>query len=378
MLRDVLFIAWQDLRVLLRDKETLLWVFLMPPIFIGFFGMTTAGFSPPELSLDAQVPLEIEGLEPDDPLAADLRAALEAGGYALDVEGAWRRLVVPDELGARLLNGDEPLELELHHPGGSSLELDRYRVGRALGSVLARIVVLEDRREPISADALAALRSEPPVLSLDVRAAGSTRRIPSGFEQTVPANLVMFTLIVLLTSGGVMLVQERRQGLLVRLAAAPLGRGRVVAGKWLGKLLLAAVQIGFLLAVGRWGFGVRLGPSPFAVLGVLLAWASFCASLSLALGVFARSEGQAVGLGVAGAMVLSALGGCWWPLEIAPDAMQRVGLALPTGWAMDALHRLMSFGQEPSAVWPHLAAISVSALLLGALVARRFRFTPDV
>lgn len=378
MLRDVFFIAWQDLRVLLRDKETLLWVFLMPPIFIGFFGMATGGFGPPELRLDARVPLAIEGLAADDPLADDLRAALEAGGYALDVEGATRRLVVPEGLGEQLLTSGAALELELHHPGGSSLELDRYRVGRALGSVLARLVVLEDRRERINADTLAALRAEPAVLSLDVRAAGSTRRIPNGFEQTVPANLVMFTMIVLLTSGGVMLLQERRQGLLVRLAAAPLGLHRVVAGKWLGKLLLAAVQIGFLLTVGRWGFGVGLGPSPFAVLGVLLAWAGFCASLSLALGVLARSEGQAVGLGVAGSLVLSALGGCWWPLEIAPEAMQRVGLALPTGWTMDALHRLMSFGQEPSAVWPHVAAISASALLLGAFVARRFRFTPDV
>jgi ABC-type multidrug transport system permease subunit len=46
----------------------------------------------------------------------------------------------------------------------------------------------------------------------------------------------------------------------------------------------------------------------------------------------------------------------------------------PTGWAMDALHRLMSFGDSPSAVIPHIAGFVAAALIAGYVLAKRFRF----
>jgi hypothetical protein len=40
---------------------------------------------------------------------------------------------------------------------------------------------------------------------------------------------------------------------------------------------------------------------------------------------------------------VAALGG-WWPSEITPDWMQLLQKVLPSGWAMGAMHRLISFG----------------------------------
>jgi ABC-type multidrug transport system permease subunit len=78
--------------------------------------------------------------------------------------------------------------------------------------------------------------------------------------------------------------------------------------------------------------------------------------------------GNVVGMG------LAALGGCWWPIEITPAWMQSLAIALPTGWAMDALHRLISFGYGGTAALPHLAAILIASAILGWLGARTFRF----
>jgi ABC-2 type transport system permease protein len=41
---------------------------------------------------------------------------------------------------------------------------------------------------------------------------------------------------------------------------------------------------------------------------------------------------------------MDALGGCWWPLEIVPDFIKVVAHLVPTAWAMDALHQLITFG----------------------------------
>jgi hypothetical protein len=60
-----------------------------------------------------------------------------------------------------------------------------------------------------------------------------------------------------------------------------------------------------------------------ALVLVLASWAALAASLGLLSGSLARTEGQAVGIGVLLTNVLAALGGCWWPIEVTPPAMQR-------------------------------------------------------
>jgi ABC-type multidrug transport system permease subunit len=186
--------------------------------------------------------------------------------------------------------------------------------------------------------------------------------------------LVMFTLLVLLTSGATMLVQERNQGLLRRIASAPITRTELIAGKWQGRMILAAVQVTVALLFGTFLFSMDWGPNLLAVVVVLVAWSGFCASAGLWLGTVARTEAQASGLGVLTANLLAALGGCWWPIEITPDWMQTLQKMIPTGWTMDALHKLVSFGAEPLAVLPNILILIVAAVVFGALAARRFEY----
>jgi ABC-type multidrug transport system permease subunit len=110
------------------------------------------------------------------------------------------------------------------------------------------------------------------------------------------------------------------------------------------------------------------------VLLVLLAYAGLTASLGVLLGSLARTEGQAVAFGVLASNLLAGLGGCWWPIEVTPPFMQRLALFLPTGWTMDALHKLVSFGADAQAALPHVAGMMLTTLVLGALCARWFRF----
>ncbi len=92
------------------------------------------------------------------------------------------------------------------------------------------------------------------------------------------------------------------------------------------------------------------------------------------LGNEGSSPRVVIGAGVIASNVLAALGGCWWPAEIMPLWAQKLSMALPTGWVMDALHRLMSFGGAPADVLPHLAALGALTVLCAWGLARRFRF----
>ena len=186
--------------------------------------------------------------------------------------------------------------------------------------------------------------------------------------------MVMFTMLVLLSSGGIQLVIERKEGLLRRLASTPVRPASIVAGKWTARMTLGLVQVGFAMLLGRVLFGMDWGAAVGMVGLVLAAWAAFNASLALLLGNLARSEGQMAGIGVLGTMALAALGGCWWPIEITPAWMQSLALWLPTGWTMDALHKLVNFGYGPAAALPHATALAAAALLCAAAAARTFRY----
>jgi ABC-type multidrug transport system permease subunit len=207
-----------------------------------------------------------------------------------------------------------------------------------------------------------------------VSSAGRLIVPPSGFAQAVPGTLVMFTMLVLLTSGAITLVLEREAGLLRRLASAPMSRGSIVLGKWAGRMMLALVQVAFAMLVGALLFGIHWGASLPMVALVLFGWAGFCASLAIFLAGITRTVAQTAGIGVFGTQVMAALGGCWWPIEITPSWMQTLALFLPTGWAMDAIHKLVNFGYDAPIALPHVVAMLAGALVLGWLGARKFRF----
>ena len=381
-MRNMLFIAWHDLRTQLREGSTLLWLFVMPPIFFYFIGTVTAGFSS-GISGGQATPLTVVAGRPGF-LRDQVHRRLVANDFApewvevletREEEAAPVRILTFDTGMSDKVLADEPVTAT-YDTRASSLtrEFEEIRIQRSLYTVLADIVIADANGGPLSSEALAAVNNAPRVWQLDVSTAGKRQEIPSGFQQAVPGILVMFTLLVLLTSSGTMLVQERTQGLLRRLASAPISRAEVLAGKWEGRMVLAAIQVAAALLVGTLLFRMDWGPDFAMVIVVLAAWAGFCASAGLWLGTVARTEAQAGGLGVLAANLLAALGGCWWPIEVAPGWMQMIQKAIPTGWTMDALHKLISFQAGAMSVVPNVLMLGGAAVVLGVLAARRFQY----
>lgn len=382
-MKNVIFIAWHDVRYQLRQGGTLVWLFVMPPIFFFFIGTVTSGFQS-GMTGGTATPIVVAADAPGF-LQEQIDLRLTENEFATD----WRVEVVADEAGKlprRVLTFDANLSDHIvageqvkasYDTQASALSRDyeAIRIQRSLFTALADIVTAEARSEdPLSAHALTELNAETRVWQLDVSTAGQRLIIPSGFEQAIPGILVMFTLLVLLTSGSSMLVIERMQGLLRRLASAPMTRAEVVSGKWGGRMVLAALQIGFAIIVGTFVFKMHWGPDVAMIIVVLAAWAAFCASAGLLLGSLARTEGQASGLGVLVANVLAALGGCWWPIEVTPAWMQGVQKLVPTGWTMDALHKLISFQAGAAAAIPNVVALLAGTLVVTALAINRFKY----
>ncbi len=385
MWRDAWLIARHDLRRMLMARETLLWTFAMPVIFFYFLGTVTGGFGAPDP--DRPDPIALRGADGGGFLTAELTRRLEEQNFAVatpaseeEEERYTRRLTLPepaaghDDLTASVLAGNQAVLTFDRRGEDLNRQYDQLRVGRAVYTVLADLAAASVLDGGASPEAFAALEAAPRTVTLQVSSAGRREDPPIGYSQAIPGTMVMFTMLVLLSSGGVQLVIERKQGLLRRLASTPVRRASIVAGKWAARMALGVVQIGSAMLIGRVLFGMDWGPAVVMVGVTLFAWAGLNASLALLLGNLARSEGQMAGIGVLATMALAALGGCWWPIEITPAWMQSLALWLPTGWTMDALHKLVNFGYGPAAALPHAAALATAALVSAAAAARTFRY----
>ena len=384
-IRAAWFIARKDVAHLLVRRETLMWVFLMPIVFFYFIGTITAGFGGGPS--DRRDPLALRAAADDSVLVKELIRRLENQNFtvvraASDGEFANfdRRLTIPAPVAPyksftdAVLAG-QPQILTFEHRGDPIAgNYDQVRVTRATYEVLADLVVVKMDGQLPSIESFAHLAAMPRALTMTVKAAGKRIEPPTGFAQAVPGTLVMFTMLVLLTSGAVLLVVEREQGLLRRLASTPMSAGSIVLGKWTGRMMLALVQIGFAMIVGRVLFHMDWGRTLPMVGLVLFGWAAFNASLAIVLANVTRTQAQTAGIGVFATQVLAALGGCWWPIEITPPWMQKLSLFMPTGWAMDAMHKLINFGDSASSAVPHVAAMLAGAAALGWLGARVFRY----
>ena len=377
MVRRTWFLAWHDVRGFLRSRSNLMWMFLMPPFFMWVTGMAAGGGHGPA----EKTRIVIRAAQPG-PVTRALAGRLEALDYAVQIfppggepVPAQLRLSVPDDFESRILAGEKtPLTLR---PGGDdamSLELDEARVRRAVIRTLGDLAILAAADSGLTDPSFARMVARPPAVALDVHLAFPAPRVPTGMQQSVPGILVMFILMVLVTGGTERLFVDRKEGLLRRLASSPLTRGEIVLSRIISRAITGMFMAVFALILGATLFHIDWGSRWLLLLLVLAVYTLAAAGMAVLLSTLARSVGQAIGLGVISTILMAALGGCWWPIEIVPRSMQVLALCLPTGWAMQGMHRLMELDRGLTSALPAIATLAGFALAFGVLAAKRFKF----
>jgi ABC-type Na+ efflux pump permease subunit len=161
------------------------------------------------------------------------------------------------------------------------------------------------------------------------------------YQILVPSYTVMFAFFLVLTVGW-LFVAERRQGTLLRLRAAPLSRGQILAGKLLPCFVLSLVQGFFLLAAGWVIFGMNWGPKPLLLVPVVVSTSLAAVGLSLLVASIARTETQVSIYGSLLVLILGGVSGCLLPWDQMPETMQFVSQFTPHSWALDAYQTMLT------------------------------------
>jgi ABC-type Na+ efflux pump permease subunit len=386
-MRKAAAIALHDLRRTLADRGAVMWMFLLPIVFATFFGLVTGGGS--SNPADAQASLTVVDND-GGVVARGLINDLTGQGVAITElsseerkasEDLVRTLVVPAGFSDGVLAGEQQT-LRLEKEPGSSEEAGlvvQARILTAITRLIGRTVEAAQgvaSTDPVSSQAFTDVVGQVDLVTVESRFAGNATTQPDGFAQSIPGMAVMFVLLVALTYGAATISAERANGQLRRLVTAPVTRAEIVAGKIGGRWIVAAAQITAFVMVGVIAnrfFGVEIGDRPLQMWLVLLLFGLVVAPLGIAVGGWFKDPDRAANVGVMATMAMAAFGGCWWPIEVVSKPLKMVSLGIPTGWAMRALHGLISFGRDLADLGPELLALAAFGAVFSLLAARSIR-----
>jgi ABC-2 type transport system permease protein len=198
-----------------------------------------------------------------------------------------------------------------------------------------------------------------------------TRR-PFRFSEAFFPGMLILGLMFVSQGLGADLWREKDLGTLRRAAALPQGLRAFVAGKAAAAAVAMLVVSATGLAFGRALLEVPVASWPLAVGWLTVSGVAFYLLLSV-VQLLASSARMGNILASVVVFPLTMAGGSFFPFELMPQGMARIGRWTPNGWILTQLRELLGGAPE----WPQLglrvAVLAGAGAVLFLLVTRRVR-----
>lgn len=382
-MRTALLIAAKDARQRMRDRSVFLFALVVPLALAFMFSLIFGGAEGPGGAFEYAV-VDADGGAVAEQFTDEVLPAVASGGaitvQTVDSVAQGRALVEQGEVDAVFVipagfsaaaQSSQPAQLQII---GDVDETFGVQVARAIAeSYTAELdAVRLSVATALAADGgdAAQLAQQAQAQDAPVRIAGAATADRQLDTTTyLSAGMAVFFLFFTVQFGVTSLLDERRQGTMARLLAAPVGRGGILAGKLLVSFGVGVVSMGMLafgtsvLLGARWGDPV--GVAMLVVAGVMAATGVMAVVASLA-----RTSEQAGTWQSIIAVVMGALGGAFFPIQQTGGAIAALSYVTPHRWFMQGLADL-SGGGGAGVVLPATGAMLLFAVVTGGIAALR-------
>lgn len=397
-MRKILAIAWKDAIIRFASSSELLFFIILPLVFTFLLaGGTPSGDEDPRIGLlvadEAKTSVSeqiIQELENSTAVRPEVVAHEEAQNL-FDERRASAVFIIPAGIDSdSLQNGSAEVEL-LQQPNNLDATVAERAVLTAIRRVSSSIsaaqnaVKQRETMQPFTSDAEKQAYFETS-LDLAQRIQGDAPERVAVIEGTTEdqvdydpranssAGQLITWVFIPLFGISALFAYERQQGTLRRLLITPASKATFLLGTITGQVIMALAQMLLLVGFGILVMRLNWGREPLALFLILLTSALAAAAFGTTMGTFIKSEGQAGGLSVMFGMVFALMGGCWYPLEMFPPAIQNAVKVLPTTWAMQGMLDLVLRGGGVRDILPEAAVLLGFAVLFFSVGVWRFRY----
>ena len=406
----ILDITLKDLRQLMGDRQTALFLLIMPIGFTLLFAFVFSGGGDAE---DSRLPVGFIDQDREGVLGPHLLTLLETSESLrpvvledVAIEEAQRQVTDGDLAAAVIVlagysqqalypeGGEAPRPLVIMD-GNSNAGQAAYTglqvvFTRLLGAVEAARLTARAYEaqggtagpEFLTETLVRAIEAwQAPLLTVTVSQSGAMDTDDDGAAAAEPNNyahssagiMVQFAMAGLIGAAAIV-VAERKTRTMLRMLTTPVTRSQIILGHFFAMFIMIVVQLTVLVLFGQFLLGVGYLRAPAATLLMLLTTAFWAASLGLLIGIFARTQEQVIIFSILIMLLLSGLGGAWMPLEFTGKAFQTAGHLLPTAWAIDGFENIVVRGLGMDSVLLPAAILLAFAAAFFAIAVWRFRF----
>ncbi len=168
-------------------------------------------------------------------------------------------------------------------------------------------------------------------------------------------------------------LRDRRLGIGKRVRSAPVRFGTIALAKALSGALIGLITILAVFAFGMIVMHVRVEGSVIGFLLQCVATALFASSFGLLVAAMGKTEEQSRGLSILVVLMLSMLGGAWFPSFLMPEIMQKITLAIPSRWAIDGFDSALWRGTDLVHMLPFIGMTLLFAVICFAIATPRLK-----
>jgi ABC-2 type transport system permease protein len=204
--------------------------------------------------------------------------------------------------------------------------------------------------------------------------------LPNPVQQGVPAWALfgMFFIVIPIAASQ---IRDRETGIFRRLLSFPVPRSSLLAGKLLAYLLINIVQFLLMFEAGTRLLPLITGsPMPIqfratSLAAVTLASAAAATSYGLMVSSLARTAEQSSAFGSLSVVILAVLGGVMVPMFVMPPFMRAIAQVSPIYWGIEAYQDVILRQAAFSVIAGKIAILLTFAAIFSLISILRFRWS---
>lgn len=329
----------KEFLLVLRDKQALLALFVMPAIFILIMSVAMRDiFSQESISFDTYI--------------SDMDKSTISKVLVNDITNNKSFNLVEKNNAEFLIHipigyGDENSsvknsKIEIQVKGSAKSDvIELFKVKLLKEVVNLKLGIIKERLSEFSDEAASAIGS----VSLSTEALfdlsyNQKREIPNATQQSVPTWIVfgMFFIIIPMST---IYINERKQHTLSRLNSMDVSVPSMTLSKIVPYLFIAQIQVWVMIAVGMFVVplfdtpALEINGSVFGLIFLSFALSVAAVGISSLIAVSANSTEQATTIGGISNILLGSIGGVMVPKFFMPESMQTLANISPMSWGLD-------------------------------------------
>nr|WP_254639669.1 ABC transporter permease [Cohnella sp. GbtcB17] len=173
-----------------------------------------------------------------------------------------------------------------------------------------------------------------------------------------------------------MILREKENRTFLRLLSSPVTARSYVAANVAVNIVAMIGQIALTLTFMRGVLHIDSGVPVMQLALILVLFGLGAIALSLMIVSLSKSKGQSSALQNLIITPTCLLAGCYFPMDIMPDAIRKVGAFLPQHWLLDTVNRLQH-GDSFGSLYMNLLVLTAFAAAFAAIAIFRFSRNND-